>query len=55
MSSAVEGFEVGAECVVGLAGDVALEAAEDLAAVEPVGGASGCVGAGVLAVAEPAD
>ena len=40
MSSAVECFEVGAEGVVGLTGDVALEAAEDLASVEPVGGAS---------------
>src|SRR6266508_3105236 len=55
MSSAVERFEVGAEGVVGLAGDVALEAAEDLASVQSVGGSFGGVGAGVLAVAEPAD
>jgi hypothetical protein len=55
MSSAVEGFEVGAEAVVGLAGDVALEAAEDLASVEAVGGPFCRVGAGALAVAESAD
>jgi hypothetical protein len=55
MSSAVEGFEVGAEGVEGLAGDVALEAAEGFAFVEAVGGALGGVGLGPLAVAEAAD
>src|SRR5438552_10921770 len=55
MSSAVQGFEVGAECVVSLAGDVALEAAEDLASAESLGGAFGGVGAGAVAVAEAAD
>src|SRR6186997_2071427 len=55
MSSAVECLEVGAEAVVGLAGDVALEAAEDLASVEAVGGPFCRVGAGALAVAESAD
>src|SRR5712692_1513257 len=54
-SSAVERLEVGAECVVGLAGDVALEAAEDFASVESVGFAFGCVGAGAWAVAQAAD
>src|SRR5436305_2908576 len=39
----------------GFAGDVALEAAEDLAFVEAVGGALGGVGLGALAVAEAAD
>src|SRR6266540_899902 len=55
MSSAVERLEVGAEGVVGLAGDVAFEAAEDFASVESFGGAFRGVGAGALAVAEPAD
>src|SRR5213592_1856228 len=55
MSSAVEGFEVGSEGVEGFAGDVALEAAEDLAFVESVGAAFGGVGLGALAVAEAAD
>src|SRR6266540_6451880 len=55
MSSAVERFEVGSEGVVGLAGDVALEAAEDFASVESVGGAFGGVGACAFAVPEPAD
>ena len=43
MSWAVDRFQVGAEGVVGLAGYVALEAAEDLASVESVGGAFGGV------------
>src|SRR6266516_3815135 len=55
MSSAVERFEVGSGGVVGLAGDVALEAAEDFASVESVGGALGGVGACAFAVPEPAD
>src|SRR5229473_3205270 len=55
MSSAVECLEVGAEGVVGLAGDVAFEAAKDLASVEALSGAFGCVGAGTVAVAEAAD
>src|SRR2546425_12272229 len=55
MSSAVERFEVGAEGVVGLAGDVALEAAEDFALVQAFGCSAVCVGAGALAVAESAD
>src|SRR6266446_2862927 len=55
MSSAVEGLEVGAEGVEGLAGDVAFEAAEDLAFVEAVGGALVGVGLGLLAVPEAAD
>src|SRR5712691_1333487 len=55
MSSSVECLEVGAEGVVGLAGDVAFEAAEDLASVEAVGGSFGGVGAGAVAVAEAAD
>jgi len=54
MSSAVECFEVGSEGVVGRAGDVAFEAAEDFASVESVVGAFGGVGAGAFAVAEPA-
>ncbi len=55
MSSAVEGLEVGAEGVVGLAGDVALEAAEDFASVEAVGCAFVGVGTGAFAVSEAAD
>src|SRR6266705_7070240 len=55
MSSAVEGFEVGSECVEGLAGDVALEAAKDLAFVESVGGPFVGVGLRPLAVAQAAD
>src|SRR5712691_6645455 len=55
MSSAVERCEIGSEGVVGLAGDVALEAAEDLASVESVGFAFGGVGAGAGVVAEAAD
>src|SRR5437588_9852791 len=55
MSSAVERLQVGAEGVVGLAGDVALEAAEDFASGEAVSGALSGVGAGALAVAEAAD
>src|SRR5436309_915053 len=55
MSSAVECAEVGAEGVVGLAGDVALEAAEDLASVESVCGPLAGVGAGAVAVAEATD
>src|SRR5581483_7067941 len=55
MSSAVECFEVGAEGVVGLAGDVAFVAAEDLASVETFGFTPCCVGLGVLAVGQSAD
>src|SRR5438093_182948 len=55
MSSALQRVEVGAEGVVGLAGDVALEAAEDFASVESVGCAFGGVGAGAWVVAEAAD
>ena len=55
MSSAVECFHVGAEGVVGLAGDVAFEAAEDFASVEAVGFAFGGVGAGAWVVSEAAD
>src|SRR6266849_4668450 len=55
MSSAVERLEVGAEGVVGLARDVALEAAEDFAFVQAVCCPSGRVGAGALAVAQAAD
>src|SRR5438093_10283015 len=47
--------EVGAEGLVGLAGDVALEAADDLAAVEAFGSAAVGVGAGAGVVAEAAD
>ena len=47
--------EVCAECVVDLAGDVALQAAEDLAFGLALGGASLRVGACALAVAQPAD
>src|SRR5438270_13296181 len=47
--------EVCEEGVVGLARDVALEAAEDLALALPFGGAAGGVGAGALAVAQSAD
>jgi hypothetical protein len=46
MSSAVECSEVGAEGVVGLTGDVALEAAEDLASVQSLGAALAGVGRG---------
>src|SRR5438132_12979407 len=55
MSSAVECFEVCAEGVVGLAGDVALQAAEDLASVETFGFTPCCVGLGGLAIAQSAD
>src|SRR5438309_7854759 len=47
--------EVGAEGVVDLAGDVALETADDLFLVEAFGGAAFGVGAGAGAAAEPAD
>src|ERR1019366_9731490 len=47
--------EVGAKGVVDLAGDVALEAAEDLALGLAFGGPSLRVGAGALAVAQSAD
>ena len=50
MSSAVECLEICAEGVVGLAGDVALEAAEDLAAVQAFGSAPVGVGAGAWVV-----
>src|SRR6478609_5986574 len=55
MSSAVVCVGIGSEVVVGLAGDIALEAAEDFASVESVGGAFGGVRACGLAVPEPAD
>src|SRR5207244_2731705 len=54
-SSALQRLQVGAEGVVGLAGDVALEAAEDFASVESVGFSFGGVGAGAWVVAEAAD
>ena len=47
--------EVGLECVVGLAGDVAFEAADDLALGLAFGGAPRGVGAGAWAVAQAAD
>src|SRR5215211_7501875 len=50
----VEVGEVGAEGVVELAGDVALEA-DDFRFGQAFGGAACGVGAGALAVAEPAD
>src|SRR5438132_3313635 len=50
-----EGGEVGAEGVVDLAGDVALEAADDLFLVEALGVAAFGVGAGAWTVAESAD
>src|SRR2546429_6942713 len=55
MSSAVERLEVGAERVVGLAGDVALEAADDFALAQSLAGALARVGAGAGAVAQAAD
>ena len=53
-SRAVVG-EVGAERVVNLAGDVALETAEDVAFGLAFSGPSLCVGAGALAVAQSAN
>src|SRR5712691_7828250 len=50
-----EAGEIGAEGVVELAGDVALEAADDVAFGEAFGGAAGGVGAGSGAVVQPAD
>src|SRR6266566_3431531 len=50
-----EAGEIGAERVVELAGDVALEAADDVALGEAFGGAAGGVGAGAGAVLQPAD
>src|SRR6266849_44621 len=47
--------KIGAEGVVELAGDVALEAADDLGFGQALGGATVGVGAGASAVAEPAD
>ena len=47
--------EVGEQGVVGLARDVALEAAHDFALGLAFGGAAFRVGAGALAVAQPAD
>src|SRR5512135_1494095 len=47
--------EVRAEGVVDLAGDVALEAAHDFALGLAFGGAAFDVGAGAVAVAQPAD
>src|SRR5438093_7458260 len=55
MSSALQRLQIGAERLVDLAGDVALEAADDLAAVEAFGFASLGVGAGAGVVAEAAD
>jgi hypothetical protein len=55
MSNAVECVEVGAERVVGLACDVAPEAADNVAFVEAFCGAAVRVGAGAGAVAEAAD
>src|SRR6266496_4406527 len=51
----VEVGEVGTEGVVELAGDVALEAADDLGFAQALGGAAVGVGAGASTVAEPAD
>src|SRR6266536_6206997 len=51
----VEVGEVGTEGVVELAGDVALEAADDLGFGQALGGATVGVGAGASAVAEAAD
>src|SRR3954454_25347533 len=51
----VELGEVGAERVEELAGDVALEAADDLGLGLAFGGAALGVGAGAVAVAQPAD
>src|SRR6266542_105314 len=50
-----EAGEIGAERVVELARDVALEAADDVAFGEAFGGAAGGVGAGAGAVVQPAD
>lgn len=47
--------EVGAEGVVELAGDVAVEAADDLGFGQALGGATVGVGAGASAVAQPTD
>src|SRR3712207_4153480 len=47
--------EVGLECVVGLAGDVALQAADDFAFGLAFFGASGGVGLGARAVAQATD
>src|SRR3954453_15649876 len=49
------GLEVGDEGVVDLAGDVALEAADDLGLGLALGGAALRVGAGGLAMAQAAD
>jgi len=51
----VAGLQVADEGVVRLAGDVALEAADDLGLGLAFGGAALGVGAGALAVAQPAD
>src|SRR5712691_4743409 len=50
-----EAGEIGTERVVELTGDVALEAADDVAFGEAFGGAAGGVGAGAGAVVQPAD
>src|SRR5271167_1365670 len=51
----LERVEVGEQCVVGLAGDVALETAHDFGLALALGGTAFCVGAGALAVAQAAD
>jgi hypothetical protein len=45
MASACKGCELGAEAVIDLAGDVALETADDLLLVESFAGAAFAVGA----------
>jgi hypothetical protein len=55
MSSAVERLEVCPKGVVGLAGDVALEATDDLAFVQAIGAAPAGVRSSALAVAQPSD
>src|SRR5438128_2230757 len=50
-----EGGEVGAEGVVDLAGDVALEAADDLFLVQALGAVAVGVGARARAIAQSAD
>src|SRR5712691_11040029 len=54
MASACEGCEPGAEAVIDLAGDVALETADDLLLVESFAGAAFGVGARAGAVAQSA-
>lgn len=54
-SSGVEGGEVGAECSVELAGDLALEAADDLLFGAPFGKSALHVGLDVIAISESDD